>query len=40
MTVALRVFDVTGDVPDASVVAEAAAMLRRGGLVAFPTETV
>ncbi len=40
MTVALRVFDVTGDVLDASVVAEAAAMLRRGGLVAFPTETV
>lgn len=40
MTVAPRVFDVTGDVLDASVVAEAAMMLRRGGLVAFPTETV
>lgn len=31
---------IAADKPDAAVIAEAAAVLRRGGLVAFPTETV
>lgn len=35
-----RVFSVDSVAPDPSAVAEAAATLRRGGLVAFPTETV
>src|SRR3989338_11390428 len=40
MDPAPRVYQVSGDTPDAAVLAEAAAILRRGGLVAFPTETV
>ena len=40
MTPAPRVYQVSGDTLDAAVLAEAAAILRRGGLVAFPTETV
>ena len=35
-----RVFGVVGDAPDAAAIAEAARLLRGGGLVAFPTETV
>ena len=35
-----RVFGVVGDAPDAAALSEAAAIVRRGGLVAFPTETV
>jgi L-threonylcarbamoyladenylate synthase len=35
-----RVFGVLGDAPDAAAIAEAARILRGGGLVAFPTETV
>ena len=35
-----RVFGLTGDIPDPSVITQAAQMLREGGLVAFPTETV
>ncbi len=35
-----RIFGVSGDVPDPSAIAEAARVLRSGGLVAFPTETV
>ena len=35
-----RVFGVAGNAPDPAALAEAAAILRRGGLVAFPTETV
>ncbi len=35
-----RVWSVRTDSPDPVVIAEAAAVLRRGGLVAFPTETV
>jgi L-threonylcarbamoyladenylate synthase len=35
-----RIFRVAGAGPDAAVIAEAAAVLRGGGLVAFPTETV
>lgn len=35
-----RVYGLTGDVPDLKIIAEAAQMLRQGGLVAFPTETV
>ena len=31
---------VSADAPDASVLAEAAAVIRAGGLVAFPTDTV
>jgi len=34
------VLTVDADYPDADVIARAAAVLRRGGLVAFPTETV
>jgi len=33
-------FCVTGEAPDPAALAEAAAIIRRGGLVAFPTETV
>ena len=40
MREAPRVFVVQGDEPDASAIAEAARVLRGGGLVAFPTETV
>jgi L-threonylcarbamoyladenylate synthase len=35
-----RVVRVDAESPDPAVIAEAAAVLRRGGLVAFPTETV
>src|SRR3989338_4881705 len=35
-----RVFGMLGDAPDPAALAEAAAVLRAGGLVAFPTETV
>ena len=35
-----RVYRLRTDAPDAASIAEAAAILRRGGLVAFPTETV
>ncbi|MBI4343096.1 MAG: threonylcarbamoyl-AMP synthase [Candidatus Omnitrophica bacterium] len=35
-----RVLGVLGDAPDPAALAEAAAIVRRGGLVAFPTETV
>ena len=35
-----RVLCVTGDAPDPAAVEEAARIVRRGGLVAFPTETV
>jgi len=35
-----RVFSMLGSDPDAAAIAEAAAVLRGGGLVAFPTETV
>lgn len=37
---ATRVLAVDADDPDAAAIAEAAAVLARGGLVAFPTETV
>lgn len=36
----MRLVEIDPLVPDAAVIAEAAALLRRGGLVAFPTETV
>ena len=35
-----RVFRVNGSISDPAAVTEAAAVIRRGGLVAFPTETV
>lgn len=35
-----RVLSVLGEAPDAAAIAEAAAVLKHGGLVAFPTETV
>ena len=35
-----RVFSLAGSGPDPSALAEAAQILKRGGLVAFPTETV
>ncbi len=35
-----RIFGMLGDAPNPEALAEAAAMLRHGGLVAFPTETV
>src|SRR5262244_3895243 len=35
-----EVLQVEGNDPDPSVIARAAALLREGGLVAFPTETV
>ena len=35
-----RVVGVAGDAPDPAAIAEAATILRGGGLVAFPTETV
>ena len=35
-----RVFGVLGDAPDAAAIGEAARIIRAGGLVAFPTETV
>ena len=35
-----RVFGVVGDAPDPALIAQAATVLRGGGLVAFPTETV
>ena len=35
-----RVFGVVGDAPDPTALSEAAKILRSGGLVAFPTETV
>ena len=35
-----RVFGVVGDAPDPIALAEAAKILRGGGLIAFPTETV
>ncbi len=40
MTVAPNVFGVAGDAPDPALIAQAAQVLRGGGLVAFPTETV
>jgi L-threonylcarbamoyladenylate synthase len=35
-----RVVQISGTAPDPTLLAEAAAIIRRGGLVAFPTETV
>ncbi|MBI4598085.1 MAG: threonylcarbamoyl-AMP synthase [Candidatus Omnitrophica bacterium] len=35
-----RLFSVMGDAPDPAAIAEAAQILRGGGLVSFPTETV
>lgn len=35
-----RILGVFGTAPDPSVLAEAAAVIKRGGMVAFPTETV
>ena len=35
-----RIFGVFGDAPDTTAITEAAKLLRSGGLVAFPTETV
>ena len=35
-----RILGLSGEAPDPTVLAEAAAILRAGGLVAFPTETV
>ena len=35
-----RVVGIAGDTPDLTVLAEAARVIREGGLVAFPTETV
>ena len=40
MTTPPRVLSVSGDAPDPAAITEAAAIVRRGGLVAFPTETV
>jgi L-threonylcarbamoyladenylate synthase len=40
MTTAPRVLSVQGQAPDPAVLAEAARIVRHGGLVAFPTETV
>ena len=40
MSLAPRIFGLTGSTPDPTVLAEAAKILRAGGLVAFPTETV
>lgn len=40
MTTGPRVLSVSGDAPDPAAILEAAAVVRRGGLVAFPTETV
>jgi len=40
MAAAPQIFGVSGDAPDPSAIAEAARILRNGGLVAFPTETV
>jgi len=40
MSGAPRIFGVAGDAPDPALLAEAAQILRGGGLVAFPTETV
>ncbi len=40
MTDTPRIFGITGTAPDPAALAEAAQILRRGGLVAFPTETV
>ena len=40
MSGAPRVFGVAGDAPDPAALTEAAKILRSGGLVAFPTETV
>ena len=36
----MRLVEIDPLIPDAAVIAEAAVLLRRGGLVAFPTETV
>lgn len=35
-----RVFRTDGDAPDDAVISQCAAILKRGGIVAFPTETV
>lgn len=35
-----KIIQLSGTAPDAAALAEAAAVIRRGGLVAFPTETV
>jgi L-threonylcarbamoyladenylate synthase len=40
MPSAPRVFGLLGDAPDPALLAEAARLLRAGGLVSFPTETV
>ncbi len=40
MTQSPQVFGITGEAPDPAALEAAAAILRRGGLVAFPTETV
>ena len=36
----MKVFHLNADAPDADVISNAAMVLRAGGLVAFPTETV
>ena len=40
MSAAPRIFNLAGTAPDPAALAEAARILRGGGLVAFPTETV
>ena len=40
MASAPRIFGISGDAPDPAAIAQAAQILRSGGLVAFPTETV
>jgi L-threonylcarbamoyladenylate synthase len=35
-----KVFGLFGDAPDPAAIAEAAGLIRKGGIVAFPTETV
>ena len=40
MSASPRVFGLVGDAPDTTALIEAAQILRNGGLVAFPTETV
>jgi hypothetical protein len=37
---AVKIVQLSGETPDPTLLAEAAAIIRRGGLVAFPTETV
>ena len=40
MALGPRIVQLSGEAPDPALLAEAAAVIRRGGLVAFPTETV